>query len=167
MARIDFCKKHLVYRERTGIPLFWYSFSISWGMHFQCSPLKKALLCWRTSAMDGEAVVSHKGQGQVMLWRVIRNLLRAAYFIGEAAEHELRVECWHRDPSGCKADSCITFFLQREILCKSWKSQCVGRLSSYQLKNSLDLVAWDNNKFLDTSINSRSGPLVNLICCCD
>lgn len=91
------------------------------------SPFKKALLFWRTSDMNGEAIVSAeadgrgcvliKGHRQVILWRVIRNLLHVTYNFYLRrwwAWTQHRVLAQGPLCEGYKVDSCVTFFLQRE-----------------------------------------------------
>lgn len=135
MARIDFCKEHLVYRERTGIPSFSYSFFTSTlrnafsncALHLRrhlCAgglqPLMERLL-WQ------QRLCAHKGNGQVVLSSVIRNLLRGTdnfYLRSWWAWTQCRVLAQGPFHEGCKADSCIIFFLQREHCASPEKSQC-------------------------------------------
>lgn len=122
MARIDFCKELLVHKERTGIPLFPYSFFISTleeCIFKRCSLFKKALLCWRTRALNGEAAVAPCSQ-RAWAGRAVKSYQN---LLPGACNFYLR-SCWAWAPcgvlaqgpchGGCRANSCITFFLQRE-----------------------------------------------------
>lgn len=157
MARIDFCKERLVHKERTRIPLFSYSFFISTlrnafsnsSLHLRRHFYAGGFQPWMERLLWQLRLCAHKGHAQVMLWRVIRSLLRGAYnFYLRSWWAWTPCRVLARGPfhEGCKADSCNVLFLQREHCANPEKNTVrsdVGRLSSYHLENCLDLVAWD------------------------
>lgn len=125
MARIDFRKESLVHKERTGIPLFPYSFFISTlrsafsncAVHLRRHFCAGGLQPWMERLLWQQRLCARKGHRQVMLWRVIRNLLRGAdnfYLRRWWAWTQCRVPAQGPFHEGCKEDSCITFLLQRE-----------------------------------------------------
>lgn len=136
-----------------------------WGMHFQTVlSIEEGTLVledfsheWR-GCCGSRGCVLIKGTGRSCREEFLGiSYMEQIIFIWEAGEHELNVECWHEDPSTKAAKQILasSSFCRGstvQILKKPMWSY-VGRLSSYQLKNCLDLVAWAHIKFLEASIN--------------
>lgn len=125
MAGIDFCKESLVHKEKTGILLFLYSFFIiklknafsKCSLHLRRHFCAGGLQTWMERLLWQQRLHAYKGHGQVILWRVIRNLLHVTYNFYLRrwwAWTQCRVLAQGPLCEGCKADSCITSFLQRE-----------------------------------------------------